>query len=188
MARQKDRVEVRNLDDVDFELNVQYVHPDKPKYWFEIEQNSDETYSLGVFKGPFACNYVTRGMYVVDWKTFGGVVRFIKRQAVDPDRHHHHLFKQHDSTEERERYEGRLRVAREKRAEHDEAMEAFRAKMDRERDERHRAMIEAQERALVRLDEAGVPAEVSEKGHRLTVQLGQDAFELSWVEPRETGH
>jgi len=180
MANEVGAILVTNLDDVELKPGVRYAHPSSPRHWFAIEAEPDDEYSVGVYKGPFASSSINNGDYIVTWKTFKGAVRFIKRQAVDPNRQHHRLFSQYEAPSEQAKYDGRLRVIEEKRAQ----WAADREEREDEARWRFGAARSAEERGLVALRDAGLEANISEQGHNLLVELGDDTFQLSWVEPR----
>lgn len=65
------------------EYNVKYAHTNYPKKWILIELEPEGTFSVSGFVSGDLPTFITNGEYVKEWKTFKGVVRFLKRCTED---------------------------------------------------------------------------------------------------------
>ncbi len=185
MMYNQDVILVANLDAVTLKLDQKYAHPSMPGRWFEIELWQKDEYYLNVYMGPFTTNCICKGDRIVTWSTFAGVVRFIKRQAVNPEREHHSLFKQFDAPSEQAKYDAILEGRRQQQAEWDEARRQREVKHLAEFEARTKAETEALEEAVRVLRLRGfVVGTADVNGYRARLEVGEHKFDLEWVEPR----
>lgn len=73
---------ISSLDEIT-EYNVRYAHVNYPSKWIEIELEPEGTFSVYGFVCGDQPTSITNGQYVKEWKTFKGVLRYLKHCSVD---------------------------------------------------------------------------------------------------------
>lgn len=181
MKEREEVVLIEKLDADEIKVGVKYAHPSRPGLWFELEELKSidgAEYCINVSGSFSGC--IFNGNMVRTWKSPRGAIRFVERSAVDPQRPHYHRFKMFDAPDEMKKYAAKVQEERERRAE----SEALREELYQQAAVRYAEARAAECRGLEIMRSMGLDACITEQGHRLVVQLGNDKFELSYVECR----
>lgn len=69
---------INNLDEIT-EYDVKYAHVNSPNKYIQIDLEPEGTFSVFGFVCGDQPTSISNGQYVKEWKTFAGVLRYLKK-------------------------------------------------------------------------------------------------------------
>jgi hypothetical protein len=78
----KDIKLINSIDEIT-EYDVRYAHVNYPNKWIEIELEPEGTFSVYGHVSGDQPTSITNGQYVKEWKTFKGVLNYLRKCTLD---------------------------------------------------------------------------------------------------------